>query len=223
MHQARLGIELPDVRLVGDLWLPTEAKGLVVFVHGSGSSRLSPRNQQVARYLSEQGLATLLFDLLTESEERIDRVTCQLRFDIPLLTHRLVGVLDWIAADPELSHLPVGLFGASTGAAAAILAAVERPDRVQVIVSRGGRTDLAGNQLERLRAPILQIVGARDLPTLGGNRQVSRALACEQRLDVIPDATHLFEEPGTLQEVARLAAGWFEQHLSAALQRGARR
>jgi dienelactone hydrolase len=220
MHRP-LSIELADVRLIGELLLPEEARGLVVFVHGSGSSRLSPRNQQVARYLSEQGLATLLFDLLTGSEERIDRITCELRFDIALLTQRLVGVLDWIAAESELSFLPVGLFGASTGAAAAILSAIQRPERVKAIVSRGGRTDLAGGKVQQLHAPILQIVGARDPVTLGLNRKVSQALACEQRLDVVPGATHLFEEPGTLQEVARLAAQWFEQHLRKPSQPGA--
>lgn len=212
MHRP-LSIELADVRLIGDLLLPERALGLVVFVHGSGSSRLSPRNQQVARYLNEQRLATLLFDLLTGSEERIDRITCELRFDIPLLTQRLVGVLDWIAAEPELSFLPVGLFGASTGAAAAILSAIERPERVKAIVSRGGRTDLAGGKVQLLNVPVLQIVGARDPLTLGLNRKVSQELACEQRLNVVPGATHLFEEPGTLQEVARLAAQWVEQHL----------
>ncbi|MBT8768461.1 dienelactone hydrolase family protein [Pseudomonas boanensis] len=214
-------IELTDVQLVGDLLLPPGAKDLVVFVHGSGSSRLSPRNQHVARYLSDRGLATLLFDLLTEREQRIDQVTCELRFDIPMLTRRLVGVLDWIAAKPELRHLPVGLFGASTGAAAAILAAVERPRSVHAIVSRGGRTDLAGEALEKVQAPTLQIVGARDLPVLGLNRKVSRALGCEQRLEVIPGATHLFEEPGTLQEAARLAGDWFESHLREPIQLGA--
>ena len=220
MHRP-LSIELADVQLTGDLLLPDGARGLVVFVHGSGSSRLSTRNQQVARYLSERGLATLLFDLLSAAEERIDRITSELRFDIPLLTQRLVGVLDWIAAESELSFLPVGLFGASTGAAAAILSAVQRPEQVRAIVSRGGRTDLAGGKVQQLHAPILQIVGARDPVILGLNRKVSQALACEQRLDVVPGATHLFEEPGTLQEVARLAAQWFEQHLRKPNQPGA--
>lgn len=215
------GIELPDVQLVGDLLLPARAKDLVVFVHGSGSSRSSPRNQHVARYLSERGLATLLFDLLTEREQSIDRITCELRFDIPMLTHRLVGVLDWLALKRELNHLPVGLFGASTGAAAAILAAVQRPAQVHAIVSRGGRTDLAGDALRQLRVPILQIVGARDLSVLGQNRKISRALTCEQQLEIVPGATHLFEEPGTLQEVARLAGNWFEAHLREPVQRGA--
>ncbi len=215
-------IELPDVRLVGDLLQPPGAKELVVFVHGSGSSRVSPRNQHVARYLGERGLATLLFDLLTEPEQRIDRITCELRFDIPMLTRRLVGVLDWLAARPELSHLPVGLFGASTGAAAAIMAAAERPEQVHAVVSRGGRTDLADGALRQVRAPTLQIVGARDLQVLGLNREASRVLTCEQRLEVVPGATHLFEEPGTLQEVARLAGDWFEGHLlRAPMQLGA--
>lgn len=220
MHRS-LSIELADVQLTGDLLLPDGARGLVVFVHGSGSSRLSIRNQQVASYLSERGLTTLLFDLLSAAEERIDRITSELRFDIPLLTQRLVGVLDWIAAESELSFLPVGLFGASTGAAAAILSAVQRPEQVRAIVSRGGRTDLAGGKVQQLHAPILQIVGARDPVILGLNRKVSQALACEQRLDVVPGATHLFEEPGTLQEVARLAAQWFEQHLRKPGQPGA--
>jgi dienelactone hydrolase len=220
MHRP-LSIELADVQLTGDLLLPDGARGLVVFVHGSGSSRLSTRNQQVASYLSERGLATLLFDLLSAAEERIDRITSELRFDIPLLTQRLVGVLDWVAAESELSFLPVGLFGASTGAAAAILSAVQRPEQVRAIVSRGGRTDLAGGKVQQLHAPILQIVGARDPVILGLNRKVSQALACEQRLDVVPRATHLFEEPGTLQEVARLAAQWFEQHLRKPNQPGA--
>lgn len=223
MYQPRLSIELTDARLRGDLLLPDGARGLVVFVHGSGSSRLSPRNQQVARYLGERGLATLLFDLLTEAEERIDHVTCEMRFDIPMLTQRLVEVIDWLAARPELKHLPIGLFGASTGAAAAILAAIQRPQRVRAIVSRGGRTDLASNELQRLHAPILQVVGGHDPVTLGLNRKVSRALVCEQCLEVVPGATHLFEEPGTLQEVARLAAQWFEAHLSVPSQLGAGR
>ncbi|MFC5698620.1 dienelactone hydrolase family protein [Pseudomonas sp. GCM10022186] len=218
MLQPRQSIELPDARLAGDLLMPDGARGLVVFVHGSGSSRSSPRNQHVARYLCERGLATLLFDLLTEAEDRVDRVTCEMRFDISMLTHRLVGVLDWLAAKSELKHLPIGLFGASTGAAAAILAAIQRPDRVDAIVSRGGRTDLAGSELCRLSAPILQIVGARDRVTLGLNRKASRALVCEQGLEVIPGATHLFEEPGALEEVARLAGQWFETHLGDPVQ-----
>jgi putative phosphoribosyl transferase len=218
MLQPQLSIELADARLDGDLLLPGGARGLVVFVHGSGSSRMSPRNQQVAHYLSERGLATLLFDLLTAAEERIDRITYELRFDIPLLTQRLVGVLDWIAAEAELAPLRVGLFGASTGAAAAILAAIQRPGRVSAIVSRGGRTDLAGRELGQLQAPLLQIVGGRDLVTLEQNRQVSRALVCEQHLEVVPGATHLFEEPGTLQEAARLAGAWFERHLGEPIQ-----
>jgi putative phosphoribosyl transferase len=214
MLQPRLSIELANTRLLGDLLLPDGAKGLVVFLRGSGSSRLSPRNLRVANYLSERGLATLLFDLLTETEDHIDRITCELRFDIPMLTQRLVEVIDWLAARSELKHLPVGLFGASTGAAAAILAAIQRPGRVSAIVSSGGRTDLASSELQHLHTPILQVVGAHDPVTLELNRKVSRALVCEQCLEVVPGATHLFEEPGTLQEVARLAAQWFEAHLS---------
>lgn len=223
MLQPRQSIELADARLVGDLQQVEAASGLVVFVHGSGSSRSSPRNQQVAHYLGELGLATLLFDLLTEAEERIDRTTCEFRFDIPRLTYRLVGVLDWLASRTGLDPLPIGLFGASTGAAAAILAAIQRPEQVKAIVSRGGRTDLAGDELPRLRAPILQIVGGADLVILGLNRKVSRALTCEQDLKVIPQATHLFEEPGTLEEVARLAGAWFLAHLHEPARRGAER
>lgn len=206
-------LDVADVDLSADLRLPTNAVGLVVFVHGSGSSRSSPRNQQVAQYLSERGLGTLLFDLLTDEEQVLDRLTRELRFDIPLLTRRLVGVIDWIERSTELRPLHIGLFGASTGAAAALLAAVERPDVVHAVVSRGGRTDLAGPTLARVKAPTLQIVGGEDLQVLDMNRESADALHCEQRLEVVAGATHLFEEPGTLEEVARLAGDWFEAHL----------
>ncbi|MGV8860559.1 MAG: dienelactone hydrolase family protein [Pseudomonas sp.] len=206
-------LDVADVDLSADLRLPTNAVGLVVFVHGSGSSRSSPRNQQVAQYLSERGLGTLLFDLLTDEEQVLDRLTRELRFDIPLLTRRLVGVIDWIERSTELRPLRIGLFGASTGAAAALLAAVERPDVVHAVVSRGGRTDLAGSALAQVKAPTLQIVGGEDLQVLDMNRESADALHCEQRLEVVAGATHLFEEPGTLEEVARLAGDWFEAHL----------
>ena len=212
-------LDVADVDLSADLRLPTNAVGLVVFVHGSGSSRSSPRNQQVAQYLSERGLGTLLFDLLTDEEQVLDRLTRELRFDIPLLTRRLVGVIDWIDRSAELRSLRIGLFGASTGAAAALLAAVERPDVVHAVVSRGGRTDLAGAALAQVKAPTLQIVGAEDLQVLDMNRESAGALHCEQRLEVVAGATHLFEEPGTLEEVARLAGDWFEQHLRAPVKK----
>jgi dienelactone hydrolase len=206
-------LDLADVELAADLRLPALADGLVVFVHGSGSSRSSPRNLQVAQSLAERGLGTLLFDLLTEPEQRVDNLTGELRFDIALLSRRLVGVIDWIGRNAQLQSLPIGLFGASTGAAAALLAAALRPDEVHAVVSRGGRTDLAGSALALVKAPTLQIVGDRDPTVLNLNRQSARTLQCEQRLDVIAGATHLFEEPGTLEEVARLAGDWFAVHL----------
>lgn len=210
-----------DEKLAADLLLPEAAQGLVVFVHGSGSSRLSPRNQQVARYFAERGLATLLFDLLTESEQRIDMLNGELRFNIPLLTRRLLGVIDGLVRNSEIRGLPIGFFGASTGAAAALLAAAERPKLIQAVVSRGGRTDLARAALPRIKAPTLQIVGARDWLVLEINQATSRQLHCKQSLAVVAGATHLFEEPGALEEVARLAADWFERHLFQTLQSSA--
>lgn len=206
-------LDLGNVELSADLRLPVHAGGLVVFVHGSGSGRSSPRNQQVALSLAQRGVGTLLFDLLTEPEQYLDNQTRELRFNIALLSNRLVKVIDWIGRDAELQPLPIGLFGASTGAAAALLAAAERADVVHAVVSRGGRTDLAGAALSRVRAPTLQIVGELDPVVLNLNMQSSRALQCEQRLEVVAGATHLFEEPGTLEEVARLAGDWFEQYL----------
>jgi len=208
-----LRVPLSDAQLAADLLLPAAAQGLVVFVHGSGSSRLSPRNQQVARYFSERGLATLLFDLLTEPEQRIDEVSRELRFDIPLLGRRILGVIDWLARDTELAHLRLGLFGASTGAAAALIAAAQRPQAIQAVVSRGGRTDLAEQALGRVAAPTLQIVGGEDPVVLRLNRETSRQLHCPQQLQVIAGASHLFEEPGAMDAVARLAGDWFERYL----------
>jgi pimeloyl-ACP methyl ester carboxylesterase len=208
-----LSLPLSDAQLAADLQLPTGAAGLVVFVHGSGSSRFSPRNRQVADYFNGRGLATLLFDLLTEQEHRVDQVTREFRFDIPRLSRRLVEVIDWLGTDAELQVLRIGLFGASTGAAAALIGAAQRPQAVHAVVSRGGRTDLAGPLLASVAAPTLQIVGGEDFVVLELNRDSSRQLHCEQRLAVIPDATHLFEEAGTLEEVARLAGDWFERYL----------
>jgi len=201
------------VTLEGDLSLPKAARGVVLFAHGSGSSRHSPRNRQVARLLNEAKLATLLVDLLTPHEEAIDLQTAQLRFDIDLLAHRLIGATDWLTEHPDTRALRIGYFGASTGAGAAMVAAAERPDVVGAVVSRGGRPDLAGRALAQVRAPTLLIVGGHDDVVLGLNRQAQAALRCENQLAVVPGASHLFEEPGTLDAAAGLARDWFTGHL----------
>lgn len=217
-------VEAGRVRLDGDLVLPPAARGLVLFAHGSGSSRLSPRNRFVAARLREEGLATLLFDLLTPEEEAIDVRTRALRFDIGLLAARLLGALDWVGTRPETRDLTVGCFGASTGAAAALIAAAEAPERVRAVVSRGGRPDLAGEALRRVRAATLLIVGGLDLQVLDLNRRALGALAARpKRLEVVQGATHLFEEPGALEEVADLAATWFRAYLPAEGSSGAAR
>lgn len=200
------------VFLEGDLRIPQNSAGLVVFVHGSGSGRLSPRNQSVAERLNKDGLATLLFDLLTMSEEKIDNQTRRLRFDINLLSMRLISTLDWIINNPDTQNLNVGLFGASTGAAAALVAAAERPAIVKAIVSRGGRPDLSGKEiLTKVTAPTLLLVGGNDEQVLELNEESLKHIKAEKKkkLTVIPGAGHLFEEPGKLEEVARLASGWF--------------
>jgi len=200
--------------LEGLLHIPRAAHGLVIFAHGSGSGRHSPRNQHVARVLRDAGLATLLLDLLTLEEERVDEVTGHLRFDIEFLARRLITATRWAAQRPDTAHLPIGYFGASTGAGAALVAAAQIPDLVHAIVSRGGRPDLAGaKSLAIVKAPTLLIVGGRDEEVLQLNRQAMALLQVQHRLVVVPGATHLFEEPGTLDAVARLAAGWFSQHL----------
>jgi pimeloyl-ACP methyl ester carboxylesterase len=204
---------LGKARLHGDLCVPPDAAGLVVFVHGSGSSRYSPRNQSVARYFNELGLATLLFDLLTADEQSIDEITRQLRFDIPLLSQRLSGVVDQLGNDAGLRELRIGLFGASTGAAAALITAASRPADVAAVVSRGGRVDLAAQSLARVKAASLFLVGSRDLEVLELNRAAAARLQCVHQLQVVPGATHLFEEHGTLEQVARLAGDWFVRHL----------
>ncbi len=206
-------IETAGVSLNGDLSIPAEAAGIVVFVHGSGSSRFSQRNRAVADVLIHARLATVLLDLLTESEERTDAVTAEFRFDIPLLAERTTGVVDWAAESPQTASLPIGLFGASTGAAAALIAAAQRPQRVRAVVSRGGRPDLADAALENVTAPTLLIVGGRDEPVIDLNRQAFARLPGERELQIVPGATHLFEEPGALQDVARLATNWFLDHL----------
>jgi dienelactone hydrolase len=203
-----------SVTLQGDLTRPNGARGVVLFAHGSGSSRHSPRNRFVAESLNAAGLATLLLDLLTADEEAIDAYSGHYRFDIGLLAGRLVGAADWLGREAETAGLPVGCFGASTGAAAALIAAAERPDRVRAVVSRGGRPDLAGDALPRVRAPTLLIVGGNDPPVIRMNREAYQRLdAAETQLVIVPGATHLFEEPGALEDVARLAAAWFTRHL----------
>jgi pimeloyl-ACP methyl ester carboxylesterase len=203
------------VTLEGNLTLPEQSRGIVLFAHGSGSSRHSPRNRYVARLLNEAKLATLLIDLLTLHEEVIDARTAQLRFDIDLLAERLVDATDWLTQFPDTKDLRIGYFGASTGAAAALAAAALRPDPVGAIVSRGGRPDLAGAALIRVRAPTLLIVGENDKQVIQLNRAALAQLRCEKQLVIVPGATHLFEEPGALDVVARLARDWFERHLIA--------
>jgi putative phosphoribosyl transferase len=210
-------LEGDGVTLEGDLTLPADAPGAVLFAHGSGSSRHSPRNRYVARVLREAGLGTLLMDLLTREEEQAEARTGHLRFDLPLLARRLETAIDWLQNDAETRDLPVGLFGASTGGGAALVAAAARPEGVRAVVSRGGRPDLAGPALALVRAPTLLIVGGHDHPVIAMNRDALAQLQCEKRLEIVPGATHLFEEPGTLEQVARLAAGWFARYLRRAV------
>jgi putative phosphoribosyl transferase len=209
-------VPLGSITLDGNLTLPEGARGVVLFAHGSGSSRHSPRNRHVAQMLNDANLATLLIDLLTSEEEAIDMRTAHLRFDIGLLAERLAAVTDWLAQYPDTRHIRIGYFGASTGAAAALVAAAERPRLVGAVVSRGGRPDLAGHALTRVQAPTLLIVGENDFEVIELNRAALAQLRCEKQLVIVPGATHLFEELGTLDEVARLARDWFEQHLAPA-------
>jgi dienelactone hydrolase len=202
------------VVLHGDLSIPAGAQGVVLFAHGSGSSRHSPRNQFVARTIREAGVGTLLFDLLTRQEEEVDSRTRHLRFDIQLLADRLVDATYWIKGN--LEHLSVGYFGSSTGGGAALVAAAELGETVGAVVSRGGRPDLAGDALPLVKAPTLLIVGGLDYPVIQMNREAYARLRCEKELIIVPGATHLFEEPGTLEQVARLAANWFQNHLRSA-------
>lgn len=206
-------IPADGAELAGDLVVPAGAPALVIFAHGSGSSRFSPRNRFVAGVLNEAGFATLLFDLLTPAEEDLDRYSGRYRFDIPLLAARLEAATVWAKREPELAGLKIGYFGASTGAAAALIAAARRPEDVGAVVSRGGRPDLASDYLDRVRAPTLLIVGGNDPVVLELNRQALRKLRCEVRLEVVPGAGHLFEEPGALERVAGLARDWFKTHL----------
>jgi dienelactone hydrolase len=208
-----LRVPVGEVQLDGDLAITPASTGLVLFAHGSGSSRHSPRNKFVARALEQRGFGTLLIDLLTPAEERVDRVTAELRFDIPRLAHRLTGVVDWVREQRETARLRVGLFGASTGAAAALVTAADRPHSAAAVVSRGGRPDLAGHALPRVTAPTLLIVGSLDTAVLQMNRDAMAQMHATAALEIVEGATHLFEEPGALSEVATLAADWFEIHL----------
>jgi putative phosphoribosyl transferase len=210
-----IALPIDDITLEADLTIPDGATGIVVFAHGSGSSRHSPRNRQVATVLQESGLATLLMDLLTVEEERIDEVTRHLRFDLDLLAERLVATTDWLAEQPSTAGLRLGFFGASTGAGAALIAAAQRPERVAAVVSRGGRPDLAGKALPLVQAPTLLIVGGKDYEVIELNREAAGLLQAPHELVIVPGATHLFSEPGTLEQVAHLAADWFVRHLGA--------
>jgi putative phosphoribosyl transferase len=209
------------VRLEGNLHVPADAHGIVLFAHGSGSSRHSPRNRFVAGVLQEGGLATLLIDLLTSDEERIDARTAHLRFDIGMLASRLAGAAEWLKQQPDTRGLQIGCFGASTGGGAALLTAAQHPDLVDAVVSRGGRPDLAGPALPRVKAPTLLIVGGQDVPVIRMNEDAFAQLRCVKRLEIVPGATHLFEEPGALEQVARLARDWFSHYLTPGSQQQA--
>lgn len=207
-----VGVPIEGGELPGFLDLPQQASGLVLFAHGSGSSRFSRRNQAVADLLYRGGIATLLFDLLTPEEHQIDQFTAELRFDIPLLVQRLVRAVDWAAVDQRTSQLPIGLFGASTGAAAALGAAAQRPQAVRAVVSRGGRPDLGGEALPEVEQPTLLIVGSLDQQVLEMNRSAARKMRVEPKLEIVPGASHLFEEAGKLEVAALLARDWFLEH-----------
>ena len=207
-------LAIGGVTLEGTLGLPPDPLGIVLFAHGSGSSRHSSRNRHVAQVLRNAGIATLLFDLLTREEEEAERYTAHLRFDIRLLADRLVAAADWVGQQPETHALPIGYFGASTGGGAALVAAAEQPRVVRAVVSRGGRPDLAGDALPRVQAPTLLIVGGDDAPVIAMNEEARRRMTAPVELVIVPGATHLFEEPGTLEEVARHASAWFHRHLS---------
>lgn len=212
--ESLVAVEAGPVTLEGFLVIPKDAKGLVVFVHGSGSSRHSPRNQAVAKFFNSEGLATLLFDLLTADEEAIDTITRHLRFDIPMLAERVVGAVDWVESYPLTQEMRIGLIGSSTGASAALVAAAQCSDRVSAVVSRGGRPDLAGKALPLVKAPTLLIVGANDFQVIELNEGAFKILTCEKKMELVPSATHLFEEPGTLEKASELANDWFQAHFT---------
>lgn len=214
IERSSISIPAGEVVLNGDLNIPENPAGIVLFAHGSGSSRLSPRNRYVAQVLNEYSLATLLVDLLTAQEEQEDELTRRLRFDINLLAHRLIAITDWLASPQEARGHGIGLFGASTGAAAALIAAAERPGVITAVVSRGGRPDLAGAMASVVQAPTLLIVGGRDAEVLDLNREAMARMKCPAELKIVAGATHLFEETGALAQVAQLAADWFTAHLA---------
>ncbi|MBS0648599.1 MAG: dienelactone hydrolase family protein [Verrucomicrobia bacterium] len=213
MEEGLIKIPLKEAVLTGDLIIPKDARGLVVFAHGSGSSRHSPRNQRVAKHLREEGLGTLLIDLLTQEEEKIDDQTRELRFNISFLARRLSGITGWLRNEQKTQKLKIGYFGASTGAAAALVAAAERCD-IDAVVSRGGRSDLAGKALPKVKAPTFLLVGGEDGAVIELNQDALELLQTTKQLMIIPGATHLFEEPGALEEVANFAGKWFSQYLS---------
>ena len=206
-------IRINGKSIFGNLKIPEKAEGLIIFAHGSGSSRFSTRNNYVAGILNKNNLGTLLFDLLTAEEEKIDNYTAEYRFNIKLLAKRLIDVTDWLIKEPSLKGLKLGYFGASTGAAAALAAAAKRPDIIYAVVSRGGRPDLAMESLHGVKAPTLLIVGGEDFEVIKLNRTAYENISAKKKLEIIPGATHLFEEPGTLEEVSRLSAEWFTRYL----------
>ncbi len=212
-HEITIPLMRQDVMLKGNLYVPENAQGLILFAHGSGSGRFSPRNRYVAQYLNRGAYATLLFDLLTRSEEATDLITAQLRFDIELLAARLGAVTEWVNENREISELPIGYFGASTGAAAALVASVNRPE-VKAIVSRGGRPDMAEAYLKKVTAPTLLIVGGDDYQVIELNKSALQLMEVGiSKMEIVTGATHLFEEPGALEEVARMAVDWFIQYV----------
>ncbi len=206
-------IRINGKSIFGNLEIPPKAEGLIIFAHGSGSSRFSTRNNYVARILNKNNLGTLLFDLLTAEEEKIDNYTAEYRFNIELLAKRLIDVTDWLIKEPSLKNLKLGYFGASTGAAAALAAAAKRPDIIYAVVSRGGRPDLAMESLHGVKAPTLLIVGGEDFEVIELNRTAYENISAKKKLEIMPGATHLFEEPGALEEVSRLSAEWFTRYL----------
>lgn len=211
--EQQVKVQIPEVVLDGSLVIPNEAKGIVLFAHGSGSSRFSPRNRYVAQYLVDKQMATLLIDLLSREEEIIDEVSREFRFDINLLATRLVGVIDWIKNNKKIHKLDIGLFGSSTGAAAALVAAAQKRNDVKSVVSRGGRPDLAASYLKQVIAPTLLIVGGLDEQVIEFNQEALELIPGTKVLEIVPGATHLFEEPGTLEFVAHLAGQWFSKYL----------
>lgn len=211
--QKAVKVVVDALKFEGVLALPPDPKGIVLFAHGSGSTHKSPRNQMVASFLHEEQIGTLLFDLLTPDEEKADSMTRELRFNIPLLSHRLIEAAEWVGKQEDCRNLNLAFFGASTGAAAALIAASEMGNKVRAVVSRGGRPDLAGQSLARVRVPVLLIVGGADYGVIEINERAFDVLECEKKFEIVPDATHLFDEQGALEEVGRMAAAWFSSHL----------